>query len=188
MSQRIRYGVMTLVAAICLSAASAVANPRPLGIMDQKAPQWSVTEWFHLPKGKTKLDIGDFKGKVLYLYCFQSWCPGCHSHGFPTLQHLTRHYANNPEVAFVAVQTTFEGYSVNTFDKAKTTMAQYQLTIPTGQSGGKEAGSELMRTYRTGGTPWTIIIDKKGVVRYNHFHIDTEQAIQFIDQLRQTPM
>ena len=192
MPQRVQSGqltlLMTLLMAICLTATGASANSVRLGILNQPAPAWSVTDWLHLPKGKTTLDISDFKGKVVYLYCFQSWCPGCHSHGFPTLQKLTRHYADATDIAFVAVQTTFEGYSINTFDKAKTTMEQYQLTIPTGQSGDREAGSKLMRNYRTGGTPWTIIIDKAGVVRYNNFHIDPDKAVQFLDWLRQQSM
>ncbi len=84
----------------------------------------------------------------------------------------------------MAVQTTFEGYSINTFDKAKATMARYNLSIPTGQSGSEEAGSQLMRAYRTGGTPWTIIIDKSGVVRYNDYFIPPQRAISVIDMLK----
>ncbi len=186
MGTRILSSLLTLVATLCFVATTATANQRDLGILSKPAPPWSVTNWFQLPKGKTSLDIGDYKGKVVYLYCFQSWCPGCHSHGFPALQTLTQHYAEQSDIAFVAIQTTFEGYSSNTFERAKKTMAQYKLTIPTGQSGGKEMRSALMRAYRTGGTPWTIIIDKTGVVRYNNFHIDAEKAIPFIDQLRQS--
>lgn len=88
----------------------------------------------------------------------------------------------------MAVQTTFEGYSVNTFEKAKATMARYNLSIPTGQSGTEDAFSPLMRAYRTGGTPWSIIIDKSGVVRYNDYFVSPKRAISVIDILKkQTP-
>lgn len=53
--------------------ATAVAEEKTLGILNQPAPEWGVAQWFHLPEDKTRLDIGDFKGKVVYLYCFQSW-------------------------------------------------------------------------------------------------------------------
>lgn len=53
------------------------------GILGQRAPEWDVRQWFNLPDGKDTVDLGDYKGKVVYLYCFQSWCPGCHSSGFP---------------------------------------------------------------------------------------------------------
>ena len=52
---------------------SATAQQRTLGILNQKAPPLGVSEWFFLPEGKTTFDIADVKGKVVYLYCFQSW-------------------------------------------------------------------------------------------------------------------
>ena len=87
-------------------------------------------------------------------------------------------------MTFLAVQTTFEGYSINTSEKAKSTMARYNLSIPTGQSGREGERSRLMQAYRTGGTPWTIIIDKSGVVRYNDFFIEPQKAISVIDILK----
>ncbi len=85
----------------------------------------------------------------------------------------------------MAVQTTFEGYySINTLDKAKATMARYNLSIPTGQSGSEKTRSRLMQAYRTGGTPWTIVIDKSCVVRYNDYFIAPQRAISIIDVLK----
>ena len=54
-------------------AITAAAEQRTLGILNQPAPGWEISHWSQLPEGKTRLDIGDFKGKVVYLYCFQSW-------------------------------------------------------------------------------------------------------------------
>ena len=65
-------------------------------------------QWLNLPSGKKKIDIQDYQGKVLYLFCFQSWCPGCHSSGFPTLQKVMSRFKDNDDVAFVAIQTVFE--------------------------------------------------------------------------------
>ena len=119
MLQTLVSTLFAVVIVLSTLTASAKAETRTLGILKRQAPSWKVTQWFHLPDGKTSLDVDDFKGKVVYLYCFQSWCPGCHSHGFPTLQQLTKHYANDPDVAFVAIQTTFEGYGFNTLVRPK---------------------------------------------------------------------
>ena len=83
-----------------------------LGIQGQKAPSFGVDTWLQT-NGKNSLDIEDYKGKVLYVYGFQAWCPGCHSHGFPTLQKLSHHYKDDDKIAFVAIQTVFEGFMVN---------------------------------------------------------------------------
>ena len=162
------------------------ANQRPkAGVLDKAAPSWGVTEWINLPEKKTALDIADFKGKVVYLFCFQSWCPGCHSSGFPTLRTMIDRYKDADDVAFVAVQTVFEGFSTNTADRAWETARGYKLTVPVGHSGTDNRRSVLMQRYRTGGTPWVVIIDKQGVVRFNDFRITPDRAQKIIDELRQ---
>ena len=157
-------------------------NPR-LGILDKPAPSLTVDHWFNLPDGRESLDIADYRGKVVYFYGFQSWCPGCHSHGFPTLQELIRRFEGEDDVAFVAVQTTFEGFHTNTAANALKTAQRYDLDVPVGHSGSEGRRSELMRDYRTGGTPWTVIIDGNGIVRFNDFRIRPDEAETLIDQL-----
>ena len=159
------------------------AQPPGRGILGKSAPAWTVDNWFNLLANTESIDLSDYRGKVVYLYCFQSWCPGCHKYGFPTLQKLIAAYKNNNNVEFVAVQTTFEGYHTNTFESAKRTAKQYELNIPIGHSGTAGVRSQLMRDYRTGGTPWTVIIDQSGIVRYNDFHIKVDQAADLIDKL-----
>ncbi len=43
------------------------------GIVGEAAPTWEIEKWFNLPEGKEKLEISDFRGKVLILFNFQSW-------------------------------------------------------------------------------------------------------------------
>ena len=155
-----------------------------LGIFGQPAEKWSVSQWYQLPEGKESIDVGDYAGKVTYLYFFQSWCPGCHSSGFPTLQELTEKFGEDPDVAFVAIQTTFEGHKVNTASKLKKMADRYKLKIPFGQSAGEEGTPDIMRKYRTGGTPWVVIIDPQGIVRFNGHHISPEAAAKGIEQLK----
>ncbi|MFQ5707888.1 MAG: redoxin domain-containing protein [bacterium] len=179
--------MLNIVLLISLLAGAFTATPRHRGIINQKAPTWGVTEWYQLPQGKKSLDVTDFKGKVIYLFCFQSWCPGCHKYGFPTLKQVIGAFRDDPDVAIVTVQTTFEGYDYNSFSKARKTIEKYELKTPVGQSGTRGRPSILMRNYRTGGTPWIVIIDKKGVVRYNDFHIYPQMAIQLIQKLKKVP-
>ena len=153
------------------------------GIVGQQAPSWDVSQWYQLPDGKDDLDITDYKGKVLYLYFFQSWCPGCHSTGFPNLQKLHEKYKDDPDVKFVVIQSTFEGHSTNTAKKLRPTAKKYDLPIPFGQSAGGGT-PEIMKKYRTRGTPWVVLIDKEGRVQFNNFHLDPENAIKAIDQLK----
>lgn len=161
---------------------------RSRGIVSRPAPVLDVDAWVALPAGISSLEIDDLRGKVVYLYCFQSWCPGCHSRGFPTLTKLINQFKDADDVAFVAIQTAFEGHGTNTPAAAISTAKRYKLDIPIGHDGSPSQRSSVMQNYRTGGTPWTIIIDKDGVVRFNDFHITPERGAEMIEQLRAQPV
>ena len=100
--------------------------------------------------------------------------------GFPTLQKLTKAFKNVDRVKFFAVQTVFEGAEVNTFDKLLETQRKYDLPLPFGHDEASPYPS-VMKDYRTGGTPWYVIIDKNNKVIYNDYHIGVEQAKLLID-------
>jgi thiol-disulfide isomerase/thioredoxin len=154
------------------------------GIQGNQAPDWGVDTWFNLPDDKKTIDLPEFSNAVIYLYCFQSWCPGCHSHGFPTLLNVMEQFGESSDVAFVAIQTVFEGFDVNTAERARETAEKYQLTIPIGHDPGPNSRRSLiMQRYRTGGTPWTVVIDSNGFVRYNDFHADSYQMTDLINRL-----
>ena len=176
--------LLPVVAAALLVAGPAAGQSRTRGIVGRQAPSWGVTEWINLPDGAATLDVADLQGKVVYMLGFQSWCPGCHSRGLPTLKRLAGEYGDADDVAFVAVQTVFEGYSTNTRQRAWDTAREYGLTFPVGHDGTNGRRSKIMQRYRTGGTPWVIIIDPQGRVRYNDFHIGLSKARSMIDSLR----
>jgi len=155
------------------------------GIMGKEAPEINVNKWMHIPEGLKAPTKEELKGKVVYMYCYQSWCPGCHSSGFPTLRKVSNEFKDSDDVAFVVVQTVFEGFSTNTPDKWKGIADKYELThLPFGHSGSQDKRSSVMRDFRTRGTPWTVIIGKDGKVKYNGFHIKADSAITVINQLK----
>ena len=86
----------------------------------------------------------------------------------------------------MAVQTVFEGYAHNSQDKLRKNQLEWGLNIPMAHAAGNpqtHAIPEIMQQYCSGGTPWAIIVDPKGVVVYNNFHIEPPQAITLINQL-----
>ena len=90
---------------------------------------------------------------------------------------------------FLAVHTVFEGFGVNTAAEAKVACDEHDLPIPVGQDAGPSgAGSVTMRRYRSGGTPWTVIIDRAGVVRSNGFRAPAKRSIRLIDRLLAEPV
>lgn len=181
-----KFWPVTLTACLLLwPGAGGTAGAQPQGILNQPAPEWNVNQWINIEPDSPHPEIADYRGQVLYLYFFQAWCPGCHRHGFPTLTKMLATYDDDPSVAFVAIQSVFEGFSSNTFEHAQNVASKYELNIPVGHSGNNGVKSPLLRSYRSGGTPWTIIVDPEGTVRYNDFHINVSTATALIEQYKQ---
>lgn len=152
------------------------------GLHDQ-AKELRVADWIdgdgHAMTRPLRLaDLGD---GYKVIYCFQHWCPGCHSRGFPTLRHLHQRLKDR-DVGFAVIQTVFEGADINTFDKLRVNQEQYGLSFPFGHDvpTGADRHPSFMEDYRSGGTPWFTVIDPAGTVVHADFRID---AARFISAL-----
>ena len=153
------------------------------GIQGAYAPELTQNYWIDAEGKKSDYSITAQKGRWVYLYCFQDWCPGCHAHGFPALQQLSEVFPESEVLSIAAIQTVFEGFSSNTREDVRKLQLKYELAIPMGHDAGNPDGDhrpKTMKDYRTGGTPWTVIIDPNGVVAFNDFHINIDRFIEFI--------
>ena len=159
------------------------------GIKGVPAPELKVTDWIDgNGDPQTPFQISQHKGKWIYLKCFQEWCPACHSTGFPNLQKLVAEFPNNDIVVAAVIQTTFEGFSSNNKEALRKNQLRYDLNLPFGHDPGNidlpksesDRFPKTMQSYRTGGTPWVVIIDPSGTVVFNDFHIDIDKLITFL--------
>jgi len=158
------------------------------GIKGQQAPELSTDiKWIDENGKETdpiRLTLFDQKFKVLY--GFQSWCPACHSRGLPTLKNMTDALKENNKVVFFALQTVIEGAESNTFDKLTETQDKYELNIPFGHDIGNDKTfkrSSTMFNYKTGGTPWFIFIYQNNKVIFNDYHLNTDKAITYLQNI-----
>ncbi len=100
------------------------------GIERQQAPELNVGQWVNGDgKPMDAVKLADHAGKFRVIYCFQSWCPGCHSVGLPSLQTMVQELGDNEKVEFFAIQTVFEGSHANTYEKMLEVQKKYDLHI-----------------------------------------------------------
>ena len=148
-----------------------------------RAPEFDVKDWVDANGNKTEpIKLSDLNGKFKVVYCFQSWCPGCHSVGLPNLQKMVKALEGNEKVVFLAVQTVFEGHEANTYEKMVETQKKYDLKIPFGHDAGDDgkSRSNIMTNYKTGGTPWFILVDQYNNVVFADFHLNVDAAIDVL--------
>jgi len=168
-------------AAVLAAPTLVTASSNGYGIVGQKAPELKVRQWIDGQGKPSSFNLATHKGKFVFMEFWQAWCPGCHSHGFPTLKKLTDEFKDNKYFVPVAIQTAFEGYSVNTANQMRVMQKRYDLNIPMGHDAGKEGTHPYtMRTYRSGGTPWAVLISPEGEVLYNDFGINYDGAVTFL--------
>ena len=151
------------------------------------AAEFYVKDWVDENGNTTnQIKLSDFKGKFKVVYCFQSWCPGCHSIGLPNLKKMIQALKGNENVVFIAIQTVFEGHHENTFDKMLETQKKYDLKIPFGHDAGDDgkSRSNFMQNYQTGGTPWFVFIDQNDKVIFADFHINVDAAISVLKNIK----
>lgn len=89
-------------------------------------------------------------------------------------------FASDPRVVNVAVQTVFEGGWTNTREKVRATQLRYKLPIVMGHAGGEgkpDGQPDIMRAYRSGGTPWHVLVSPAGIVELDGFFIDADVVI-----------
>jgi thiol-disulfide isomerase/thioredoxin len=153
------------------------------GIEGHDAPEIPIEYWIDADGKPGHFSVLESRGKWVFLKCFQNWCPGCHSSGFPTLQAFAERFYNHPKVAIAAIQTVFEGYTSNTLEDVRKLQLRYDLPITMGHDPGDpetDTRPVTMREYFTGGTPWLILINPEGKVVFNHYHANTERLIEYV--------
>ena len=141
-----RYSKITfpvLLAALGLAAAcDRGARPSQIG---HPAPDFTVAD------GSTRIHLADYRGKVVLLNFWATWCAPCIQE-MPSLEAL--HHAM-PSVAVLAVSVDEDAEAYSNF------LVRRHIDLITVRDPGESAA----RLYHSEGWPETYIIDRQGVIR-----------------------
>jgi hypothetical protein len=143
-----------------------------------RALELRVAQWIDAQGNPTEpLKLTDLGNGFKVIFCFQHACPGCHSHGFPTLKAMVSALSGHG-FGFAAVQTVFEATEVNTLDRLREAQQRYGLAIPFGHDTADGRYPSVMADFETRGTPWFIVLDPLGEILHNDFRLDAERFIR----------
>lgn len=157
------------------------------GIAGLPAPPLENVRWID-EKGdeRSPLTLAELGQGFKILYFFQDWCAGCHRHGFPAFVTLAEELRDKG-VGLAAIQTVFEGSEINTFDRLRESQRRYGLRVPFGHAvadlASGDAAPAIMEAYRSGGTPWFVVIAPDGRVVHDGFLLAADGIIQALRPL-----
>lgn len=130
--------------------------------------------WFaaELADGGT-FEMADLQGKVILINFWATWCGPCVGE-MPAFESLYKDYADNPDVAIVAVDVEEKKKTVDFFAETN----GYTFPIAYDEDG------KIGMQYPTSGIPYTVIVGKDGYIRTIHLgarDADTQYEIYKAD-------
>ena len=132
------------------------------------APELKVDQWLNVDGD---LSLEELRGRVVLIEAFQMLCPGCVAHGLPQAARVTHTFSSN-DVQVLGLHSVFEHHSAQgTREALAAFLHEYGIRFPVAIDKPSESGPvpQTMAMYRLQGTPSTILIDRRGIVRAQHF-------------------
>ena len=127
-------------------------------------------------KGKV-IDLGDLKGKVIFLNFWATWCPPCIAE-MPGVNKLYEKFKNDPNVVFILADADGD------LKKSQHFMDRKGYALPV-----YSISSEIPDILFQGSLPTTVVFDKQGRISYNESgaaNYSDQKFIAFINRLKTT--
>ena len=118
------------------------------------------------------VSLADLKGQVVLINFWASWCGPCRQE-MPVLDQMYRKYK---AAGFTLLGVNVEPKSGDALTFLKATPVSFPILFDT--------QSKVSTLYEVSGMPSTVIVDRKGNVRYVHHGYKPGDESQYLDQIR----
>jgi thiol-disulfide isomerase/thioredoxin len=153
--------VIGVLAALALQAPSLAAP------VNAAAPAFSLDSM----SGRT-VDLAQYKGNVVMINFWATWCGPCRQE-MPLLEQLHKKYK---PMGFTLLGINVEPDSRGAVEWLKSTPVSFPILFDT--------DSKVSRLYAVAGMPSTVIVDRKGNLRWLHRGYKAGDENQYLDQIR----
>ncbi len=155
-------------------------------LLQDLAPPLIVSQWFN---SKEAITLDQLRGKVVFIEVFQMLCPGCVMQSMPQAVRLWHHYRASPvtdDVVILGLHSVFEHHAVMGPPALAVYLYEFRIPFPVAVDCPAESGSlpQTMQAYGMQGTPTTLLIDRQGRLRRQHFGVEPdEEVLQRVERL-----
>lgn len=150
-----------LIALLALSlftlSSHAAGDKDRLGfILNEVKPSLIVPDFSLDDMDEVKVDFSEYKGKVVLLNFWATWCPPCRRE-MPSMERVYKKYQDK-DFSVVAINQMEDADEVFTFTAALDTRPTFDILL--------DINNEISSMFNVRGLPTTYLIDKKGRIRY----------------------
>ena len=133
----------------------------PVAVVAEKAPV------FKLPTDKSSINLSSYRGKLVYVDFWASWCDPCRK-SFPWMTELQKRYKKNLKV--IAINLDEEREQAHKF---------LQKNRP-GFTIAYDPAGKVAEAYKVQGMPSSYLIDRRGQIASTHigFRSKNKEAIE----------
>ena len=132
-----------------------------------------VAPEFALPGTDGEVKLSDYKGKVVYLDFWASWCSPCKD-SFPWMNEMQAKYKDQG-VVFIAINVERKREKADDF--LKTTPADFIIAF--------DGKGKTPQEYDVMGMPSAFVIGKDGSVLHSHIGFHTNDLAEYETHIRQ---
>jgi peroxiredoxin len=150
-----------------LVAALALALPAWAGVPEVQAPGFTLQS----SDGKP-VSLAQFKGDVVMINFWASWCGPCRQE-MPLLDEIYKQYK---DMGFTLLGVNVEPHARNANAWLKQTPVSYPILY--------DPKSQVSQLYQVQAMPTTVIIDRKGIVRFVHNGYLPGDENQYMNSIR----
>jgi len=168
MQNRVKKLRAGIVAAVVLAALPAMAVlPAGAAAPNGPAPPFSLPS-----KGGGEVSLAQYKGQVVMINFWASWCGPCRQE-MPLLEDIYKKYN---KLGFTLIGVNVEPDSKAADDWLKQTPVTFPVLY--------DKDSKVSRLFNVAGMPTTVIIDRKGNVRYRHVSYKPGDEGEYLNNVR----
>lgn len=126
---------------------------------------------FNLPSARGQVNLQDYRGKVVYLDFWASWCVPCR-HSFPWMNDMQKKYMSKGLVVV----------TIN-MDKKRTLANEFLKRFPASFVVAFDPEGKTAESYEVMGMPSSYIINRKGELVYSHVGFREKTASKIETQI-----
>ena len=168
MQNRVKKLRAGIVAAVVLAALPAMAVlPAGAAAPNGPAPPFSLPS-----KGGGEVSLAQYKGQVVMINFWASWCGPCRQE-MPLLEDIYKKYN---KLGFTLIGVNVEPDSKAADDWLKQTPVTFPVLY--------DKDSKVSQLFNVSGMPTTVIIDRKGTVRYRHISYKPGDEGEYLNNIR----